>query len=53
MPFPHIFPFKFDEFRERWAKFTNIDDGLIFRIKADSLSIKDTLDTLTFTRVGS
>jgi len=48
MPFPYIFPFKFDDFMERWATIINIEDTLGFCEVDDSILITNIEDGLTF-----
>lgn len=51
MPFPYKFPFKFDDFLERWAKFKDIKDSLSFSTVGDSMAFSSIADTLQFTEV--
>ena len=48
MPFPYIFPFKFDEFLRRFVSIENIDDTLEFYGTDDSLMCTNIEDNLSF-----
>ena len=51
MPFPYVFPFKFDEFIKRFVEFGNVDDTLKFYGMDDSLMCNNVEDSLKLTTI--